>query len=76
MNLKSQMLTSILGVAEAPSTWIPGFLLDEARPTFIPRFLDLMPRPSEQVEQVEDDCSPREVAKLAHLLGSLALQLH
>ena len=35
-----QMLTSILGVHEAPPTWIPGFLLlVEARPTFIPGFL-------------------------------------
>ena len=36
-----QMLTSIMGVAEAPPTWIPGgfLLLVEARPTFIPRFL-------------------------------------
>ena len=35
LNLKSQILTSILGVAEAPPTWIPGFLLVEAHPTFI-----------------------------------------
>ena len=39
MNLKSQMLTSILGVAEVPPIWIPILLLDEARPTFIPGFL-------------------------------------
>ena len=35
LNLKSQILTSIQGVTEAPPTWIPGFLLNEARPTFI-----------------------------------------
>jgi len=34
-----KMVTSILGAAEAPPTWIPSFLLDEARPTFIPGFL-------------------------------------
>ena len=34
-----QMLTSILGVNEAPPTWIPGSLFVEARPTFIPGFL-------------------------------------
>ena len=39
MNLKSQMLTSILGVTEVPPTWILGFLLDEAHPTFIPGLL-------------------------------------